>query len=77
LVACRVVANPRLAAALGSDLDTGEAEAIALAAEILPDALLIDENEGRNVARQAGLLVRGVLGVLIRAKAMAEMKSTP
>lgn len=51
-----------------SNLDRGEAEAIALAAEIGADILLIDELEGRSVARELGLTVRGVLGVLLRAK---------
>jgi predicted nucleic acid-binding protein len=60
---------------LGNDLDQGEAEAIALATEIQADVLLIDEDEGRSVARQAGLVVRGVLGVLLRAKAMGEIAS--
>jgi predicted nucleic acid-binding protein len=60
---------------LGNDLDPGEAEAIALAIEIQAGVLLIDEKEGRSFARQAGLIVRGVLGVLIRAKAMGEITS--
>src|ERR1017187_4521791 len=55
---CRSVGNRQLAAALGNDLDQGEAEAIAPATEI-----------------QAGLVVRGVLGVLLRAKAMGEIAS--
>ena len=38
-------------------------------------AFLIDEKEGRGFARQAGLNVRGVLGVLIRAKTMGEIAS--
>lgn len=53
------VSNARLAAALGNDLDKGEAEAITLATEIHADVLLIDEKEGRSFARQAGLAVRG------------------
>jgi predicted nucleic acid-binding protein len=72
---CRSVGNRQLAAALGNDLDQGEAEAIALATEIQADVLLIDEKEGRSVARQAGLVVRGVVGVLLRAKAMGEIAS--
>jgi uncharacterized protein len=74
-LSCRAVGNRQLAAALGNDLDRGEAEAIALAAEIQAGILLIDEKEGRGFARQAGLVVRGVLGVLIRAKAMGEIAS--
>jgi predicted nucleic acid-binding protein len=71
----RAVDNPRLAAALGNDLDKGEAEAIALATEIHADALSIDEKEGRSFARQAGLPVRGVLGILVRAKRRGEIAS--
>ncbi len=72
---CRAVGNWQVAAALGNVLDKGEAEAIALATEIQAGVLLIDEKEGRSFARQAGLLVRGVLGVLIRAKTMGEIVS--
>ena len=74
-LSCRAVGNRQLAAALGNDLDRGEAEALALAAEIQAGVLLIDEKEGRGVARRAILVVRGVLGVLIRAKAMGEVAS--
>lgn len=49
-------------------LHRGEAEAIALAADLKADIVLIDEQEGRQFARQAGLSVTGVLGVLLRAK---------
>jgi predicted nucleic acid-binding protein len=72
---CKDVGNRQFAAALGNDLDRGEAEAIALATEIQAGVLLIDEKEGRSFARQAGLIVRGVLGVLIRAKAQGEISS--
>ena len=46
-----------------------------MATEIQAEVLLIDEKEGRSCARQAGLPVRGVLGILIRAKAKAEIDS--
>lgn len=51
-----------------SSLHKGEAEAIALAAELKADIVIIDEQEARQLARQAGLAVTGVLGVLLRAK---------
>jgi hypothetical protein len=72
---CLPVRNSRLAAALAFGLDAGEAEAITLATEIPADVLLIDEKEGRSQARQAGLPVRGVLGVLLRAKRMGAIAS--
>jgi uncharacterized protein len=59
------------------DLHLGEAEAIALALETKADRLLIDERDGRAMARQLGLPVIGVLGILLRAKRLgqiAEMK---
>ena len=47
-------------------LDRGEKEAIALA--VAQNALLLlDEEQGRQQARQRGLAVRGTLGVLIAA----------
>ncbi len=69
------VANVSLAAVLAKDLDQGEAEAIALAIEIKADVLVIDEKEGRGLARQAGLSVRGTLGILLRAKATGKISS--
>jgi predicted nucleic acid-binding protein len=50
------------------DLDAGEAEAIALAMETGADVLLMDERLGRRTAREAGIPVVGVLGVLSAAK---------
>jgi hypothetical protein len=49
-------------------LDPGEAEAIALAAEIGPDILLLDERRARKVAARMGLKVIGLLGVVLEAK---------
>ncbi|MCS6918540.1 MAG: DUF3368 domain-containing protein [Fimbriimonadales bacterium] len=51
-------------------LDTGEAEAIALGIELSADLLLMDERAGRRIAAQHGLTVTGVLGVLLDAKAL-------
>ncbi len=49
-------------------LHRGEAEAITLATDIKADRLLMDEQEGRQLAAATGLAVTGVLGVLLRAK---------
>jgi predicted nucleic acid-binding protein len=53
---------------LTASLHLGEAEAIALAFEMKADRVLIDERDGRMIARQLSLPVTGVLGVLLRAK---------
>lgn len=49
-------------------LDRGESEAIALALEIRAGLLLVDELAARKLARQHGLAITGVVGVLIDAK---------
>lgn len=54
--------------ALHEELDSGEAAAIALARELGADLLLIDERQGRRIARRLGLAVKGTLGVLIAAR---------
>ena len=51
------------------ELDRGEADALALAVEIRADAILLDERRGHQVAAGLGLVVIGLLGVLLRAKA--------
>jgi uncharacterized protein len=48
--------------------DPGETEAIALALELHPDTMLMDERLGRRLARQHGLQVTGLLGLIVLAK---------
>jgi predicted nucleic acid-binding protein len=55
-------------AELLADLDPGEAEAIALAAEVPGTLLLIDERKARRFAQSAGFRTMGTLGVLLQAK---------
>ena len=56
--------------AITDDLDLGERAAIALAATMHADLLLIDEAAGRAEARRRNLRVTGTLGVL---RAAAEL----
>ncbi|BAZ81557.1 MAG: DUF3368 domain-containing protein [Sphaerospermopsis kisseleviana] len=62
------VANLALVAALKTQLDPGEAEAITLAIELGDVFLIIDERNARGIAQQMGLKVIGTLGMLLRAK---------
>ncbi|GAB4177831.1 MAG: DUF3368 domain-containing protein [Coleofasciculaceae cyanobacterium] len=64
----RQVANRVLADTLLAEIDSGEAEAIALFIELNADRLLIDERLGRTAAIRLGVGVTGVLGVLIAAR---------
>ena len=50
------------------ELDEGESEAIALAAELDADLLLLDERKARAIASRLGLRFIGLLGILIEAK---------
>lgn len=46
----------------GELLDPGEAEALAMAAELLPDLFLTDDTAARVMAESLGLVARGLLG---------------
>ncbi|MCB0565980.1 MAG: hypothetical protein KDD01_16540 [Phaeodactylibacter sp.] len=56
---------------LRKTLDRGESESIVLAIELRADALLIDEKKGRKIARESGVEVPGLLGVLWKQKLKA------
>jgi predicted nucleic acid-binding protein len=56
-----------MVAALKMLVDEGEAEAIALAYE-LQYRLIIDDLQGRKVARDLGLQMTGTIGILVMAK---------
>ena len=52
---------------LKRELDAGEAETIALALENSAKWVLLDESEARRIAKDLGLRITGVLGILLRA----------
>jgi predicted nucleic acid-binding protein len=60
--------NNEVAQVLARELDLGEAEAIALALEIDSHMILMDEHEGRQIAKSLGLSPIGVLGVFLHEK---------
>ncbi len=64
----RAPGHPSRVAELRAVLDPGEAEAIALAEELVAEIVLVDELAGRDVALSCGFTVLGTLGILVRAK---------
>lgn len=67
------VKNRHLALALGQQLGPGESEALALAVDLSADLILLDEKDARAAALDLGIRLTGICGVLIRAKAKAEL----
>lgn len=55
-------------------LTRGEAEAILLSIELKADWTLLDEREGRKVAKSLRLKVTGILGILLKAKQLGVLK---
>ena len=51
-----------------ADLGVGEREAIALAIEKNADLVILDDREGREIARSRGLSVTGTIGILVEAR---------
>ncbi len=62
------ISDRQLFNTLRQKLDVGEAEAIALSIELSADFLLIDELAGRIEARDRGIRIIGVAGILVEAK---------
>jgi len=60
--------NNALVKQLLTELDLGESEAITLALELHADFLLVDEKSAREVSKDKGLKVMGVLGILAESK---------
>jgi uncharacterized protein len=58
-----------------ADLDHGEAEAIALALEAGAERILMDDLDGRRLARRLGLESVGTLGLLLTARRRGELAS--
>ncbi|ERH01870.1 MAG: putative nucleic acid-binding protein, contains PIN domain protein [Halonotius sp. J07HN6] len=52
---------------IGHELDRGETAAICYAIEQDADLVLIDESDGRRIARRHDLVVTGVVGILLQA----------
>jgi len=69
------VQDQALSQVLQRDLDRGEAEAIVLALQVKAERVLLDEREGRRVAKSLGLKVTGVLGILLRARREGRLAS--
>jgi len=62
------IRDERLKKSLMIELDEGESEAIVLAIEKGAEMLLMDDYDGREVARALGLKTTGTIGILLRAK---------
>ena len=60
-----------------SELDAGESAAIAIAVERDPDLLLVDERDGRRIARRHGVEVTGVVGILLGAARDGDLEIEP
>jgi len=70
-----IITDKNLKKALTMVLDGGEAEAIVLALEESADLILLDDYEAREVARNCGLNITGIVGILIRAKYKGKIAS--
>ncbi len=62
-------ATKRALESLPGDLGLGEQEAIALALETTADLVILDDRQGRRIARERDLSNTGTIGVLVEARA--------
>jgi predicted nucleic acid-binding protein len=68
-------ANRPIIGILGTTLDAGESEAIAMSLEWPADLLVMDESSGRAMARNLKITITGTLGILLKAKHDGEIPS--
>lgn len=59
---------------IGRELDAGETAAITYALENDADLVLLDERDGRQVARRHNLEITGVIGILLRGAKDGEVE---
>lgn len=64
----RSINDRAVAEALSSELDVGEADAIALTLELEAEQALIDERRGCLVAARLNLRYTGIVGILVEPK---------
>jgi uncharacterized protein len=69
------VDNNEAVRSLMNNLDAREAEAIILAEELRADTLIMDERNGRRIARERGLHTVGLLGIILQAKQQEIIRS--
>lgn len=60
--------SPEVLERVPADLGAGEREVIALAMETEADIVVLDDREGRRIARASDLPVTGTIGILIEAR---------
>ena len=69
------VANRNLVKLLNAEIDSGEAEAVALALENRASLILLDDADAREKARLYQISITGTLGLLLRAKKTGKIAS--
>lgn len=67
-VEIKAVQDKNFQRAIFLEVDLGEASVIALATELQPSLLIIDDLKGRRLAGHLQLVYTGTLGILLRAK---------
>ena len=65
----RPPSNVALVQSLSGQVDSGEAEAIALALELGGLTVILDDRKARRLAQRMGLPIIGTIGILLKAKA--------
>jgi uncharacterized protein len=69
------VQDRRVVEVLLTEVDAGESEVIALAQEVNADRVVMDDLDGRRLARRLGLNLVGTLGLLLLAKQQGKLES--